>query len=169
VGDGLRSTERTGVGHAGTVDPAGAPPDPEPEPQQIAGPRVEAARLRAERRARYTEWAIEAERATGRRERSPDNARRNVWVRVGVIATGTLVTLAGIGMLVLPGPGIVVLIAGLGLLAREVAWAERLLAYAKRKAKVDKIADQAPWVKPVALVMTVVAVGVSVAYTVRWR
>jgi hypothetical protein len=37
-------------------------------------------------------------------------------------------------MLVLPGPGIIVIIAGLALLAREFIWAERALNYTKSKA-----------------------------------
>jgi len=44
------------------------------------------------------------------------------------------VLLAGVAMLVLPGPGIVVIIAGLAILATEYVWAERMLAEAKRRA-----------------------------------
>ena len=90
-------------------------------------------------------------------------------MRIVIIVAGSLVTLAGLGMLVLPGPGIVVVIAGLGILSTEVSWAERLLAYAKRKARVDKVTAQAPWIKPVSIVVTVLAVVVSAAYALRWR
>lgn len=41
--------------------------------------------------------------------------------------------LAGLAMIVLPGPGIVVIIAGLAILASEFSWAERLLDAAKVK------------------------------------
>jgi hypothetical protein len=37
-------------------------------------------------------------------------------------------------MLVLPGPGIVVIIAGLAILGTEYVWAQRLLRLAKQKA-----------------------------------
>jgi hypothetical protein len=37
-------------------------------------------------------------------------------------------------MLVLPGPGIVVIIAGLAILAKEFTWAERTLDKAKEQA-----------------------------------
>lgn len=126
-------------------------------------------RLRDERRARLRAAAIEAELNTGRRERTEEAAQRNILVRIGIIALGTLVTLAGVGMLVLPGPGIVVVIAGLGILASEVSWAERLLAYAKEKANVEGVTAQHPWIKPVSIVLMVLGVAFSIVYAVHWR
>jgi hypothetical protein len=58
--------------------------------------------------------------------------------RVAVTIAGFLVLLAGIAMLVLPGPGIVVIIAGLAILATEYVWAQRLLKIAKEKASQAK-------------------------------
>jgi uncharacterized protein (TIGR02611 family) len=52
---------------------------------------------------------------------------RAVVVKVGVTIAGPLLVLAGIAMLVLPGPGLVVIGLGLGLLAAEYAWARRIL------------------------------------------
>jgi uncharacterized protein (TIGR02611 family) len=124
---------------------------------------------RDERRTRFRAAALDAERDTGRRERTDEEARRNIVVRIAIIAFGTLVTLCGLGMLVLPGPGIVVVIAGLGILASEVRWAERLLAYAKKKANVESITAQHPWIKPVSIVLMVLGVAASIIYTVRWR
>lgn len=43
---------------------------------------------------------------------------RQTW-RVGVALAGGLLVIAGIAMLILPGPGIVAILAGLGLLALE--------------------------------------------------
>jgi hypothetical protein len=54
--------------------------------------------------------------------------------RVGVTIAGFVVVLAGVAMLVLPGPGIIVIIAGLAILATEYVWAQRLLRMAKEKA-----------------------------------
>jgi uncharacterized protein (TIGR02611 family) len=54
--------------------------------------------------------------------------------RIAVFIAGSIVCLAGIAMLVLPGPGIVVIIAGLAILATEFVWAERALDAAKAKA-----------------------------------
>jgi hypothetical protein len=54
--------------------------------------------------------------------------------RVAITLAGFLVLLAGAAMLVLPGPGIVVIIAGLAILATQYVWAERLLKRAQEKA-----------------------------------
>ena len=54
--------------------------------------------------------------------------------RIAIFVAGSAVVLAGVAMLVLPGPGIVVIIAGLAILATEFVWAERALDAAKEKA-----------------------------------
>lgn len=54
--------------------------------------------------------------------------------RIAITVAGFAVLLAGVAMLVLPGPGIVVIIGGLAILATEYVWAQRLLAKAKEKA-----------------------------------
>jgi uncharacterized protein (TIGR02611 family) len=54
--------------------------------------------------------------------------------RIAITVAGVSVVLLGVALLVLPGPGIVVIIAGLAILATEYVWAERLLAEAKRRA-----------------------------------
>jgi uncharacterized protein (TIGR02611 family) len=58
--------------------------------------------------------------------------------RVAVTVAGFVVVLAGAAMLVLPGPGIIVIIAGLAILATEYVWAQRLLRIAKEKANQAK-------------------------------
>jgi len=70
-------------------------------------------------------------------------------------------------MFVLPGPGIVVVLVGLGILAQEVSWAERLLAYAKRKAKVDTVKQQPLWVRGVLVVFSIAAIGASIVYVIK--
>jgi uncharacterized protein (TIGR02611 family) len=47
--------------------------------------------------------------------------------RIAVLIAGLAVLGAGVTMLVLPGPGIVVIILGFAILATEFAWAERAL------------------------------------------
>jgi hypothetical protein len=47
--------------------------------------------------------------------------------RLMVFILGVSVLLAGAAMLVLPGPGVIVIILGLVILATEFAWAERVL------------------------------------------
>lgn len=53
--------------------------------------------------------------------------------RVGVTIAGFAVVLAGAAMLVLPGPGVLVIIAGLAILATEYVWAQRLLRTARKR------------------------------------
>jgi uncharacterized protein (TIGR02611 family) len=59
---------------------------------------------------------------------------RKVLVRAGVTVAGPLVIAAGIAMLVLPGPGLVVIALGMALLALEYQWARVVLAQAGRGA-----------------------------------
>lgn len=115
-------------------------------------------------RERFSDAAYAAEYATGDREKTERSARRNVVARMAVIVVGAVVTLGGLAMLVLPGPGIVIVFVGLGILAQELPWAERLLSFAKRKAQVDKVAKQPLWVR-VALIG---ATGAGIAASLIW-
>lgn len=47
--------------------------------------------------------------------------------RLMILILGAAVLLAGVAMLALPGPGVLVIILGLVILATEFAWAERML------------------------------------------
>lgn len=55
-------------------------------------------------------------------------------VRLSVAAIGFTVLAAGVVMLVTPGPGLVVIVAGLAILAHQFAWAERALDQARARA-----------------------------------
>ncbi|MGI9600973.1 MAG: PGPGW domain-containing protein [Acidimicrobiales bacterium] len=78
--------------------------------------------------------AIEAELHTGRVETTRAEALRHVLVRTARVAAGSTLCLLGLAMLVLPGPGVVVLAAGLVTLSVDVPWAARLLRWLRRKA-----------------------------------
>ncbi len=52
-------------------------------------------------------------------------------VVIGII--GGIVLIAGIIMIPYPGPGWLVVFAGLGILSTEFTWAQRVLDYAKKK------------------------------------
>jgi Putative transmembrane protein (PGPGW) len=58
--------------------------------------------------------------------------------RIAVSVVGFVLLLAGLIMMVLPGPGILVIIAGLAVLATEYVWAQRALNFAKEKAEQAK-------------------------------
>lgn len=55
--------------------------------------------------------------------------------RVAITVVGGAVLVAGLFMLVLPGPGILVVLAGLAILGTEYAWARRAMDAARRRAK----------------------------------
>lgn len=54
--------------------------------------------------------------------------------RIVVLTIGLALVCLGLVLLVLPGPGLLVIIAGLAVLATEFAWAEHLLDKAKAQA-----------------------------------
>jgi uncharacterized protein (TIGR02611 family) len=61
------------------------------------------------------------------------NPLTSITTKIVVTLVGVLVLSAGIVMMVTPGPGLVGIVAGLGILAIEWEWAERWLAGARRK------------------------------------
>jgi uncharacterized protein (TIGR02611 family) len=65
--------------------------------------------------------------------------------RVAVLVVGLAVTAGGFAMLVLPGPGLLVIVLGLAILATEFAWAEYLLDKAKEQAMKAKDKAQSRW------------------------
>jgi uncharacterized protein (TIGR02611 family) len=57
------------------------------------------------------------------------------WVRKGgITVAGTGMLAGGVAMLVLPGPGLAVILLGLAVLASEYDWAARLLAVLRQRA-----------------------------------
>ena len=62
---------------------------------------------------------------------------RFIWrstKRIVVVLVGAALLLAGLVMLVTPGPGLLLIIAGFAVLATEFVWAERMLDKAKSHA-----------------------------------
>ena len=55
--------------------------------------------------------------------------------RIMILLIGSTVVLLGVLLLVLPGPGILVITVGLAILATEFAWAEAVLARARERAE----------------------------------
>lgn len=53
--------------------------------------------------------------------------------RIGRVVAGFTLILVGIALLVLPGPGILTILAGLMLVGSEYKWAANLVAWAKKK------------------------------------
>ena len=86
---------------------------------------------------RFQEAAIEAEFETGYREETRQEARRGVATRLFRITTGSFITVLGVILIPLPGPGLLVVAIGLGVLSRDVAWADRLLQIVRRRLPSD--------------------------------
>ena len=62
--------------------------------------------------------------------------------RIGVTVVGVAVIVVGIVLLPLPGPGWLIIFAGLGVLSTEYEWAKRLLRFAR-----DQVQRWTDWVK----------------------
>ncbi|GAA3361120.1 MULTISPECIES: TIGR02611 family protein [Saccharopolyspora] len=67
-----------------------------------------------------------------RRERIRANPTLNTTYRVGLGAFGTLVLIVGIIAIPYPGPGWLIVFAGLGILATEFHWAHQVNVFTKR-------------------------------------
>jgi uncharacterized protein (TIGR02611 family) len=76
------------------------------------------------------------ERLQAQRDR---HARRPRPIRALYVVAGFTILLAGLVMLVTPGPAFVVIPVGLALLSLEFAWAEQLLESAVRKGEQAKL------------------------------
>jgi len=93
-----------------------------------------------------------------------------VATKIVVTFIGTVVLIAGLIMMVTPGPGIVGIIVGLGILATEWDWAQRLVDAMKDKAK--QAAERATAMDPAVrrrrilatLLVTLVIGGALIGY-----
>ena len=84
---------------------------------------------------------------------------RLVWrIIIGVI--GGAITVAGAIALVGPGPGILIVLAGLGILATEFAWAARVMVHTRTYAQ--KAADKAGIPKWAQLALIAVGAVISI-------
>lgn len=109
-----------GAGSSTSTVPA-APRDDVPSRRDERGPRAGFRRFRSRVRAR---------------------PRLNVAYRIGVGVVGAAVLVLGVLAIPYPGPGWLIVFAGLGILATEFSWAHRLLIFAR--ARYDAFAD---WLK----------------------
>jgi uncharacterized protein (TIGR02611 family) len=107
------------------------------------------------------------ERLRARQER---HRQRNRIYRVAFAGVGFAVLLAGLVMLVTPGPGIAVIILGLGMLALEFAWAERWLErlISSAEAAVEQVAGGSPLQRAALVVVGALSVVALLAIIVFW-
>ncbi len=108
-------------------------------------------------KARLAEAAIEAEYETGEHEATEQEARSHIAIRVARMSLGLSVVILGIAMMVLPGPGVLAIAGGLFILAKDVAWADRLLRTLRRK--VPGIPDDGKIPRSQVATMTTMTLG----------
>lgn len=96
----------------------------------------------------------------------------NTTWRVGVFTVGASVLLAGLVMIVTPGPGWAAIFVGLAILATEFAWAQRFLSGAKQAAEKAKDKALDPRVRKrntiIAVVVGILAAIAIVAYLIAF-
>jgi uncharacterized protein (TIGR02611 family) len=104
------------------------------------------------------------------RARQHRHRQRNRIYRVAFAGAGFIVLLAGLVMLVTPGPGIPVIILGLGMLALEFSWAERWLErlLEKAEAAVEQVAQGSPLQRAALVALGAVSVAALIAIVVFW-
>jgi len=107
------------------------------------------------------EAAEEAEWADGGEETEAE-VRAHLAIRVARMGLATVLLIAGVVMLALPGPGWLVIAAGLALLSRDVAWAERWLVAVRRRvpgARPDGSLPSGVWATIIVMALAGTAVG----------
>jgi uncharacterized protein (TIGR02611 family) len=68
----------------------------------------------------------------GFRARLKRNPALALAYRIGVGVVGGVIVVLGLALVPLPGPGWLIVFLGLGILATEFSWAERLLDFGRR-------------------------------------
>lgn len=84
--------------------------------------------------------------------------------KVAVTVAGVAVAGVGVALLVLPGPGLIVVVLGLAILATEYDWARRWLATTKEKAKQasdTSVSNPVSTASTVLFALAIVAAGVA--------
>ena len=110
------------------------------------------------------EAALHAEYETGIHESTERAAKAHIAVRLVRMSIGAVVTLTGLAMMPLPGPGLPIVAIGLAILARDVAWADRLLGHVT--ARIPKGEDGG--ISRAALVTMIVSGLAGVLFSVWW-
>lgn len=105
---------------------------------------------------------LELQRATHR--------ERHVVFRLAFGLTGALILLAGVVMLVTPGPAFVLIPIGLAMLSMEFIWAERLLDKSLEQAAIaqEKAAQTTRTQRILAAIATLLAIAAAILAVLWW-
>jgi uncharacterized protein (TIGR02611 family) len=91
---------------------------------------------------------------------------RSILKRIAVGIVGGTVTVVGVIALVAPGPGWLIIFAGLGILATEFAWAAYVLEHATKN--VSKAADRVRLKKEHRDILLAIIFGSSILILLIW-
>jgi len=93
------------------------------------------------------------------------NPTGRLTLKIGISVAGALVVTIGIALIPLPGPGWLLVIAGLGIWAVEFHWARRLLAFTR-----GHVHNWTQWVKRQSLIVRCLlgTVGLVFVGAVLW-
>ena len=119
-----------------------------------------------------TQEATRAQRMKERlAERRESHLQRGRFYRIGVTIVGATVTLAGLAMLVTPGPAFVVIPIGLAILALEFTWAERMLDRALDHADIAarKAAEASRLQRVLGAIAAALAIAAAVTAWLIWE
>ena len=107
------------------------------------------------------------EKLEARREQHRD---RSVVYRVAFGIAGAVVLLAGVVMLITPGPAFVLIPIGLAMLSMEFAWAAVALDKALEQAQVaqEKAANTSPLQRVLGITAGVLAVAAAVFFAIHF-
>jgi hypothetical protein len=113
-------------------------------------------------RDRMIQAAIEAELDTGEREESRAKAKAGVRRRIARMTAGFALLFLGGLLLVLPGPGWLCIAAGLAILSRDVAWAERALGGVRKRLPQGSDGNVPKYVIVVSISLMLAGAGASI-------
>ena len=107
------------------------------------------------------------EKLEARRE---EHVKRGRFYRIVFAVAGVIVLLAGLIMLITPGPAFVLIPIGLAMLALEFTWAERLLDRALEQAQVaqEKAAQTSLAQRIFGILAGLLAFGAAVTAQIQW-
>ena len=108
-----------------------------------------------------------AEKLQRRRER---HLKRSKAYRVAFMVLAFVVVLGGLALVPLPGPGWAIVFVGLGMLALEFDWAERLMEKALNRIEAAQQAakNASPAEKALGVTATVLGIAACVAAAILW-
>jgi uncharacterized protein (TIGR02611 family) len=106
------------------------------------------------------------------RERKERHKQRNILHRIAIVILGVLIVIAGIVMSGpgVPGPGIATILVGLGFLALEFDWAERMMerVIIWGDQMKDRAEETSTTQRIVAAFVTALAVAAFVVAAILW-